>query len=174
MPMSKNPPDRAAFSLVEVTLAIGLVAFALVALVGLLSSTLRTGTESTEEMQAANVASRILGERRAAPLASQPDIVLPPLNDAQKSPVVNDPGDTNVGYRGTEYLTREGDLAASEAERTYRLDYRIARDKRGRLATVFVSLVTPWQSSPAELASTSQAVQRTRFECVSYMPVPST
>lgn len=162
-----------AFSLVEVTLAIGLVAFVLVALVGLLSGGLRISAESGEELQAANVVSRILGERRAAPLSDRPELILPPLDDNTRAPVVaGDPGNPNAGYRGTEYLTREGEPAATTNDRFYRLDYRVARDPQGRLAVVALSLITPWQAEPSESPGSSGAQTRSRFDCVSFLPVP--
>lgn len=48
-------PSRAGFSLVEVTLAIGIVSFALLAVVGLLPTGLRSVKHATEEAAAVNV-----------------------------------------------------------------------------------------------------------------------
>ena len=63
----KPAAGKRAFSLVEVTLALGICAFVLVALLGLFSTGLRASRESEEQTQAANLASQLLTTRAASP-----------------------------------------------------------------------------------------------------------
>jgi len=58
---------RTAFSLIEVVIAIAVVSFCLFALLGLLSVGAKAGYDSNETVQAANMASLLVTERRAAP-----------------------------------------------------------------------------------------------------------
>lgn len=59
-----------AFSLVEVTLALGVAAFALVAIFGLLPVGLTSNQNSVEQTAAAGVASSLVADLRATPSAS--------------------------------------------------------------------------------------------------------
>jgi len=59
-----SPPDRG-FSLVEVVLALGIAAFALVAIVGMLPVGLRLASESDEESRAVNILTQVAADRRA-------------------------------------------------------------------------------------------------------------
>jgi len=58
---------RAAFSLVEVVIALGVVVFCIAAILSLFSVGLRTSRDSTGEMHAASVASSLLARLRANP-----------------------------------------------------------------------------------------------------------
>ncbi len=166
------PRRRRGFSLVEVCLALGIVTFALVALVGLLATGLRTNQESAEDVQAANLAAAAIAQRRAAPTASDPTLLLPPLNGAVQSPILITPA--TQPYRGTVYLTGDGAVAVGTTDRYYRMDYRLSRDASGRLAQVHLSYVTPWQAEPRELptATPGGAFAKTRYELTTYLPVP--
>jgi type II secretory pathway pseudopilin PulG len=64
----KHPFPRArAFSLVEVVIAIGVFSFAVVAIMGLLMSGLRSNQVSEEEIQAAHLASLLVSVRESSP-----------------------------------------------------------------------------------------------------------
>ncbi len=167
-PLAARPAVKTAgFSLVEVTLALGIVAFALVAIVGLLAGGLQNGSEARAEVDMANLATAIIGERRAAPTATIPDPILPPLDDATKSPVITAGGQP---YRDTVYLTEDGEPTTSAAEKFYRLDYALSRNPTERLAEIYLSLVTPWQAEPGELpGAPGGGVVQTRFETRSFV-----
>jgi Tfp pilus assembly protein PilV len=70
------------FSLVEVTLALGIFVFAGFALVGLLGTVMRGSHDTREQTQAATIMESICSTRRATPLAnlSARNFPLPPLN----------------------------------------------------------------------------------------------
>src|SRR5881628_1228116 len=69
--MTRPLLKTAGFSLVEVTLALGVAAFCLIAVLGLLPTSLRTQQASIEQTVANGVITEILGDLRA-------DVRLPP------------------------------------------------------------------------------------------------
>lgn len=120
------------FSLIEVMIALGVVVFALVALCGLLSSGLKVASQAKTELFAAQIASSILAERRAAPLAAMPASPLPVLTNATPS-------------LQTKLLERSGKVASSSSQAYYTLYYEITPSDEG-VARVFLALVHPPQS----------------------------
>jgi type II secretory pathway pseudopilin PulG len=76
-------PDTAAFSLVEVTLALGVAAFCLIAVLGLLPTSLKTQQASIQQTTANQIISQIFSFLRA-------DVRLPP---GQRSKACPDPPD---------------------------------------------------------------------------------
>jgi len=61
------------FSLVEVIVALGIMSFVLVALMGLFTVGLRTDRDSSDAMQAANLASLLIAQRRTTPTNAPSD-----------------------------------------------------------------------------------------------------
>jgi uncharacterized protein (TIGR02598 family) len=59
--------SRRGFSLVEVTIAMGIVSFALISLIGLLSVGIFTGKESTEDTRLAAVSKYVMTESQRMP-----------------------------------------------------------------------------------------------------------
>jgi len=81
---------RRAFSLVEVVIALGVVTFCLIALMGLLSVGAQASHDSSEVVQAATMASYMISEIRAAPtnvLNATPTFPILPLTNA--TPLTN-------------------------------------------------------------------------------------
>jgi type II secretory pathway pseudopilin PulG len=64
---SLRPAGAPSFSLVEVVVALGVVSFALLTMLGLLSLGLTTNKLSSDHIQAANLASLLVATRRASP-----------------------------------------------------------------------------------------------------------
>jgi uncharacterized protein (TIGR02598 family) len=62
------------FSLVEVTLSVGLLAFVMVALMALLPNGLTSSLDASRQMTAASVASRIMADLRAAASGPSPQV----------------------------------------------------------------------------------------------------
>ncbi len=77
---SRRTASVAAFSLVEVVVALGIFTFALVAIIGLFVTGLNTNKESSDQIQAANFASLLISSRRALPTNVIANFALPPLN----------------------------------------------------------------------------------------------
>ena len=68
--MSRLSRQTTAFSLVEVTLALGIMAFCLVAIFGLLPTGLNTSRDAIAQTVAANIAGAIGADLRQAPAAT--------------------------------------------------------------------------------------------------------
>lgn len=134
----------------EVVLAIGLVAFALVSILGLFGAGLKDVGESQMKIEAANVAAGILAERLAAPevnLASSP---LPTLVW------------TNLPSSPTNALTAQveigsGGQVVSNATR-FRLRYRIWKDvsQTTNSRQVRVHLLFSWPPGATRLSAANQ------------------
>ena len=84
--MKRCPPETAGFSLVEVTLALGVAAICLIAMLGLMPTSLKTQQTSIQQTTANQIISQIYAVLRA-------DVRLPP---GQANKVCPDPPDPNV------------------------------------------------------------------------------
>ncbi len=132
-----SPPSlrgERAFSLVEVTLALGLAAFVLIALVGLIPMGIQSSNDSVEESRALNVLGAIVTDRTASPQdAASLRYKLPKLI-----------GQTGVqtGYFGVSenFVSTDSDLN----EARYRVDYRITAPPAGQDGPFFISLRASW------------------------------
>ena len=71
---------RDSFSLIEVVMALGIVSFALVAIISLFFVGFTTNKQSSDQIQAANLASLLVATRRAVPTNAIANFALPPLN----------------------------------------------------------------------------------------------
>jgi len=145
-----------AFSLVEVVLALGICAFVLVALIGLFSTGLRTGRESEEQVQAANLASQILATRIAAPTTSSnlSDFAIPLSSLTNSYADVFPSTGALVGLDGRTNSTP-----------AYRIICRAGTNAQTgpRLAQVYVMLSWPYQASITNSAG--------RYEALTYVPL---
>ena len=83
--MKRSPPEAAGFSLVEVTLALGVAAFCLIALLGLLPASLKTQQSGIQQTTANQIISQLSSFLRA-------DVRLP---SGQASRACPDPPDPN-------------------------------------------------------------------------------
>jgi type II secretory pathway pseudopilin PulG len=160
------------FTLAETVISLGIVSFAIVSLIGLLAGGLQTAKESVEDVQAAHIATTILGQRRAAPTKIDPDFILPEFNDLTKSPILT--GSGVAPYKSNIYLAQDGGQASAAADNYYRLDYTLSRNASGNLARVYISLTTPWQATPPDIQTpgANEPAIKTRFETITYIPVP--
>jgi len=89
-----------AFSLVEVTLALGLAGFCLVALLGLIPAGLRNASTATEQTAAVGLLGDIVADLRGTPInsANSPrfGIAIPASGNATTSTYFSDDGQTNA------------------------------------------------------------------------------
>lgn len=130
--------DRAAFSLVEVVLALGIFSFALMAIIGLFMVGINTSKESAEQIQAANLASLLISTRRTIPTNVIANFALPPLN-------------TTYSTSGT-YVTNANGVSLDgtlTGPRAYNLFYQIGTNAATgtRLAQVHLLLWWPTAST---------------------------
>jgi|GEM_PF-2435263 len=106
---------RSAFSLVEVTIAIGLAAFGIIAMLGLMSSLLATNREAGEETVIASMVEQVSGELRPRPFD-------PPASGADNSL-------TTLSTSGTTfYFGSDGLLAPTPAEALYACQVTLRAD----------------------------------------------
>jgi uncharacterized protein (TIGR02598 family) len=65
-----SPPETAAFSLVEVTLALGIAAFCLMAVFGLMPVGVQTNRNATSQTATTNIIAAVVSDLRATPATS--------------------------------------------------------------------------------------------------------
>ncbi len=127
-----------AFTLVEVVVALGIFTFALMAILGLFVIGISTNKESSDQIQAANLASLLISTRRALPTNAIANFALPPLNVAYSS-------------NGT-YLTNAQGVAVDGTTtgiRSYNLYYQVGTNSESgaHLAQVYMLLWWPTASA---------------------------
>jgi uncharacterized protein (TIGR02598 family) len=71
-----------AFTLVEVVIALAIFSFAIMGIASLFLVGINTSKDSSDQIQAANIASLLISTRRAMPTNIVTDFALPPLNVA--------------------------------------------------------------------------------------------
>ncbi len=145
-------PGRTGFSLIEVMLALGVVSFCLVTLMGLMTVGVQTGRDSTDVAQAADIASTLVSLRRSAPTNDLSSVFpLPPLH---------------VPASGTSYLSASG-APAAKAQAAYRLGYAVSTNS-AHLSSLYLLLSWPAAADPA---ASPQAVKG-RYELFTSVPLP--
>jgi type II secretory pathway pseudopilin PulG len=132
----RNRPVGAerAFSLVEVVLALGLISFALVTILGLFSIGVKINKESSDQIQAADLASRILALRRALPISNDSNLPIPPLTNTV---LITNSQPILVAISGT---TVTNNVPTSDI---YNLNYRISPASTTNLMNVYLLLWGP-------------------------------
>jgi len=128
----------AAFTLVEVVVALGIFSFAIMAIVGLFMVGINTNKESSDQIQAANLASLLISTRRALPTNTIANFALPPLNVPYSS-------------AGT-YVTNSAGVAAdgtTNGAAAYNLFYQVGTNTvtGAHLAKVYLMLWWPTASA---------------------------
>ena len=137
--MTRGKGTRA-FSLIEVVLALGLCTFALISMVGLLSSGMRVGRDSRQQMQAANIAALLVSVRRHSPTNNLPNLLLPPLNR------------TLSDSPATVWVDAEGNVA-KQTEASYRLNYQVGTNTvAANVALIHLRLSWPPAADPGKAA----------------------
>ena len=138
---------RAAFSLVEVTLALGVAAFCLLAIFGLLPVGLSANQATVQQTEAANVAALVEADLRSTPLGSGVSAVYGFA--------------FNSGTGAVYYFKGDGTRQAQAGGATYRL--AVSTGTAAAMQATPVAVLVTW---PAE-ADPGQAIGR--FEAVTYM-----
>lgn len=123
------------FSLVEVVLAIGIVAFALIAIVALVPMSLRLAGESEDETRAANLLGAIIAERQSTPISKFTErFKLEALTNAAGSSLTNSFG-----------ITDDGEYSGSDMGKArYRVSYTIKYPPNGRADPCILWLRVSW------------------------------
>lgn len=153
---------RRGFSLVEVAIALGVVAFCLVAIVGILVVGLKSVATATQERAALVLADAVLVDIRSTPAPKPKPRAAPPL-DQRKSPryqiPVPDAGDPPVTAY-TLFLTDSGVTTANPAESQFRLTITLTPPPAASRSATHVHVRCTWPGS-ADPAFQSSAVETT-------------
>jgi type II secretory pathway pseudopilin PulG len=146
---------NAGFSLIEVMIAMGIVVFVLIALLGLLSSGLKVSGQAKTELEAAQLASSLINLRRAAPTGSLQDCPLPSLTNA--APTLQHL-----------FLDQTGRVSNTQADAYYDLCYTISPGEGA--ARIFLSLSHPARNNTTTFAAIGKS--DVHFETVTYVRLP--
>lgn len=148
------------FSLVEIVIALGVLSFVMVGILGLFTLAIRTGDVSEETTSAANLMTLLLNQRRvnpvnggANPTNSFANFSLPAL-DTSKSNFNPATGALTTPI----YVGKDGFLVSSADAATYGVLYNIVSNSRS--ADVFVMLYWPAQASPDKAMGHYETVTR--------------
>lgn len=144
---SSNSRRREGFSLVEVVLALGLVGFVIIAILGLFSVGLRGTRESEVTIDASNLAAVMLSKRLASPTSDLPalngrNFGLPKISSFESLPTV-------PSWTRPSVIIGSGGYEGKGADRAYRLTYDYWRDtastfnSASRLLKVHILLSSP-------------------------------
>ena len=159
------------FSLVEVVLALGVAAFCLIAVMGLLSSGLGSNQSAIDQTEAASIARSITGDLRATPATSGTAAsISPQFGFSIPAPGQSVPQSYPNVFFFAEGLLPVGSSASStaavnaSANPLFRADVILTSPSSGRMATTARILVTwpaltnPNPGSPAQNYSGSYEV----------------
>jgi len=136
---------KRAFSLVEVTIALGILAFGLIAMLGVLPTGLRLVKESADEAAAANIA-----------LALQADILSAPANAV---PTKRYELPLAYANTGTTFFTKEGKWlgnGGSDPDAVYATKWAVRDRTSWSPPTVLISV--GWPSQAAEPSGTVEVL----------------
>ena len=149
----------AAFSLVEVALALGIASFCLIAVLGLVPLGVNTGQLASDQTAASSILTHVLADLRAAPMTSPPG---GPATSKEYSIMI--PANATGGAAATPAVLYFGNTAQQFAvsptavASRYRLTVNFLTPAGGRAATGVTLLVT-WPAQVAPNASPSGRVQ---------------
>ena len=155
---SVKKKSHSAFSLVEVTLALGVAAFCLVTVAGLLSVGLQTNQRATSQTAATSILSNVIADLRATPKASttstQYGISIP--TDPTLAP---DPQSCqhcqSCSAAQTFYVNSEGQVTRSVTTNSrYRLIVVFWKNPTGTNASTFADVKVTWPTAIDPCAST--------------------
>lgn len=147
----------AAFTLVEVVVALGIFSFALFAIAGLFLVGINTNKESSEQIQAANVASLLISTRRALPTNTIANFALPPLNTLYSA--------TGTSLTGTGGMALDGTTTGTP---TYNLFYQAGTNTATGPHLAQVHLILWWPTAAAMPINNSS----TRYELTTQVALP--
>lgn len=120
----------AGFSLVEIAMALGIVAFVLVALIGLAGTALRSSGESSKSIEAANAASQIVARWRSILEWNSRPGNMTPTSQPADLPIqiaIPNPGNSLSSSPDVILVNGEGEVEGSPSGQKFRVDYEIER-----------------------------------------------
>lgn len=149
---------KGAFSLVECVFAIGITAFVITALLGLISLNLKSNSNSAAEMDAANLCTMLMNARRILP-ADRHALALPPLTNLTPGQEVTKT--VNIDNEGNE----------TTEEQRFRLTYRLKQEEKlPNLYRLYLKL--KWPATPAENKTKKNEFEINTTIRLDQVPVP--
>ncbi len=148
--MKRTPQETDGFSLVEITLAMGVAAFCLLAILGLLPTALKTQRASVQQTTASEILSEAAADLRAS--VRYPPGLESQLNDQQRTLRGHL---ARVGTPDTLYFTNEGWQTggltpdAPPADAVFRLTLSYLRPPTETTALANIKVTWPAQVDPA-------------------------
>jgi type II secretory pathway pseudopilin PulG len=148
--MKRSPSETDAFSLVELTLAMGVAAFCLLAVLGLLPVALKTQQASVQQTTAGEILSEAAADLRAS--VRYPPGLQSQLNDQQRTLRGHW---AQVGTPDTLYFTNEGwqtgglTPASTPSDAVFRLTLTYLRPPTETTALANITVTWPAQVDPA-------------------------
>lgn len=136
---------KAAFSLIEVTLAIGVAAIALLSIFALLPIGLRTNSEAINQSKGGDVASAVLADIRATPRTTPPGRTATSTRFSigiPSNPVTSQPPPSTL------YFTDDGvSSATATTESRYRVVIAFLPNNVGGRAATLARITVSWPAS---------------------------
>lgn len=131
-------PSSRAFSLVEVVIALGVLAFAITALLGAFAVGMNADRESVEELEATHILQTALAERRASPALTNTNLLLPVLT-------------TNAVCSSSNALSLDeiGRPQPGTGAGKFGLVYRITTTNSANSAAVYCAIYWPGRATPS-------------------------
>ncbi len=153
----------AAFSLVEVVIALGICTFVLIAILGLFATGLQSTRESEEQIHAANLASMLVSLRASSPtntITSLPNLAIP------VSAMTNAYGPAYGGTTSTKYVGIDGQTTNTAANAAYLMTCYAGTNAVTGSSMIQVYLMLSW---PPQLSPTNAAAGR--YELITQIPL---
>lgn len=146
--------DRCGFSLVEVTLALGVASVCLIAIFGLLPVGLRTNQDAAQHVAAGDILGTVMADLRATPATT-------PRGEAAASHqfAINIPASpVSEAISSTLFFSGEGEFSASaNSESRYRLTITFLPNAGSRAATLaHLKMTWPAAASPVNAPSSAE------------------
>lgn len=135
--VARLPLGPSGFSLVEVVIALGILAFTITALLGMLVVGMNTDRETIEELEATHILQTIFNERRANPKLDDDHLLLPRLDQTATRNAANPLSVDEIGRPLPE--VRAGKFG---------LVYRITPDPASNTSVLYCAIFWPGRATP--------------------------
>jgi Tfp pilus assembly protein PilV len=152
--MKAGAMNRRGFSLVEVTLALGVASICLIAIFGLLPVGLQTNQDAIQQIASADILGHIIADLKATPVTT-------PRGGSTASPqfAINIPANpVSAPTISTLFFSAEGEFSTSaNLESRYRLTITFLPNTGSRSATLaHLKMTWPAAASPVHAASSAE------------------
>jgi uncharacterized protein (TIGR02598 family) len=137
------------FSLVEVVMALGILAFAITALLGAFAVGMNTDRESIEELEATHILQSLLAERRANPVLTNTNMLLPVLSS-----------NSVISSSNALSLDEIGRLQPGTRNGKFGLLYRVTPSPNTNSAAVYCAIYWPGRAKPENAAGRVEMTTR--------------